>query len=107
MYVIGQQHILDHGLKLVIFKHHWAARAGISVHDVPSNATRIYFKTAYGTPISLMKRSTGQAYHTIIVGGQKGSNDWWYYERSGNTNLGNSLLNRVRGEKIVQERVSF
>lgn len=88
------------------FKHHWAARAGISVHDVPKNASSIYFKTAYGTPISIIKKSTGQARHTIIVGGKRGSNDWWYYDHSGG-NFDNSLLNRVRGEKIVQECITF
>lgn len=88
------------------FKHHWAARAGISVHDVPKNATNIYFKTAYGTPISLINKSTGQARHTIIVGGRKGSNDWWYYDRSG-SDRGNSLLQRVQNEKIVQECLTF
>lgn len=88
------------------FKHHWAKRVGISVHDIARNNNNIYFKTAYGTPISIINKSTGQARHTIIVGGKKGSNDWWYYDHSGG-NFGNSLVARTRGEKIVQFPLAF
>ncbi|WP_091992719.1 amidase domain-containing protein [Peptostreptococcus sp. D1] len=88
------------------FKHHWGARAGISVHDVPKDTSRIYFRTEYGTPISIIRKNTGQARHTIIVGGKRGTNDYWYYDHSGG-NFDNSLLKRVRGEKIVQETLTF
>lgn len=88
------------------FKHHWAKRAGISAHNISLNNNNIYFKTAFGTPISLLNKSTGQARHTIIVGGKRGSNDWWYYDHSGG-DFGNSLVARTRGEKIVQFPLTF